>query len=718
MTIPPRLLAALPRLEPARWQPGVKLAVAGLITFWAANWLRLEEPAWGVATCLVLLMPKYVGAIGEKALLRTLGNLAGAVLGVLLVGNFAEDPPALIAGFFLVTAYCSWRYGGNAHPYAFLLAAVTLNRVVVPNLDHPVTGAWATATNRTLEISLGILVSTTVYSVLWPRYAREEFLAEARAVLGELAEALHGGAAGLANRSVARVTRLRKLLQAGARESVYFRRHYGVYSDLTTRLGGLYVFSLLAAAHRGVGETAGLVERLHHLAGRRLEAIAAHDADATHRLRRAFREDLRALRLTLENRLAPADAASSADQTSAPARADAGVYLTLRHLHSQLRELSELYGFLRDDPGRHRRYPSAGAGRAPAFPTESHWVRIAVKSTTAGVAAWGLCLWLQPPGATYIPYFVWFFLLLSRQFQDNLGDRGVLTFAFHVTWVGLLYVAALLLLAPWLTNFAFMNLLLGAALFAYGAATATFTGWTRWSRLAFFATLSALGLPLQQGVTFEAAMTSYWQVVLALWFAALVGRLWWPILPHWEVCSRMAGFFRAAHRLVGEGDPAHRRTCIRQLGLLVNEASAWSARLDTADFAPDETARWTRALAAARLLAYRLRLLVFLTRRNRAILARAGASAENLAHALQTYLAGWSHAFARRGRVAPPPLAPLAETCAALAQLPAVAALPPAHRVVYEGLLAATDEFLAAARAYEQAMTALSLRDYAQDRAL
>ncbi len=47
-------------------------------------WLGLDEPEWAVTTAFVLSTPKFVGAIGEKTVLRIGGALVGA-LSILLV---------------------------------------------------------------------------------------------------------------------------------------------------------------------------------------------------------------------------------------------------------------------------------------------------------------------------------------------------------------------------------------------------------------------------------------------------------------------------------------------------------------------------------------------------------------------------------------------------------------------------------------------------------
>lgn len=707
---------ALKWIEPLRAQYATKLTLAGLITYYLANWLRLEEPGWGVATCIVLVMAKHVGAIGEKAILRTLGNLAGGLLGVLLIGNFAENGFILVGGFFIITAYCSWRYGGTAQPYAFLLAAITLNRVVVPNFDTPM-DAWETALNRVLEITLGIVVSTVIYSVAWPRYARVEFLGEVRASFKDLAESLRGhpddSAYGhVLKQGSSRIGKLRKLLDSGARESAYFRIHFAVYSELTNKINALYIFagsvmteSQTSAAHQAL---AGYVHQLNQLAGDRMEAIEVGDLERSKQLRLEFRQTLNEFRHALQGRLIT----PSEELTHF-----AGLYLTLKHLHSQLRQTGELFRFLETDPGSTRRYPFVKTSQTSGLPTDPFWIRNAIKSTTAGCLAWFLCNWLQPPGATFIPYLVWYFTLMSRQFQENKGDRGVFQFAFWVTVFGLIYLGLALLTTPLLASYGVMNVVLGTMLFLFGYFTATYAGWSRVSRMGFFFILSWLGLDAQSPVGFQSILTSYLQVVLGLWFAAFVDRLWWPILPQWEVCSRLEKFFRHGANYIRNPASSERHRWLQQMGLLSNEAAGWTRQLEAPEFPVGEAERWEHVLFAIRLATYRLRLLMFLGRRNRAVLTEAERPAALFHLELRRYYEAWHHVFQHRGRDAKPSLAPLLRAHATLTELkPNISS--PTQALLSTGLIAITNNLIVALKRYDEEIDLIPLTEYRSDRRL
>ena len=57
---------ALPDL---RVRYGIKLGLAGLLTLYVTQVLRLEHPNWAVLTVLVMMNSHYVGSITLKAIL-------------------------------------------------------------------------------------------------------------------------------------------------------------------------------------------------------------------------------------------------------------------------------------------------------------------------------------------------------------------------------------------------------------------------------------------------------------------------------------------------------------------------------------------------------------------------------------------------------------------------------------------------------------------------
>ena len=163
------LVPSLASLEdrPRRWfenvplQQGLKMAIAGMLAFYVALWQGLRNPQWCIFTVVVLTIAQYVGAIAEKSLLRVIGTVVGALLGIWLVGNHGSEPLFMMGGCFLIAASGTMMFGGNWYPYAFFLTVLTMIVVVNNTMKYP-SAAWDDGVARTEEICVGIVASMIV----------------------------------------------------------------------------------------------------------------------------------------------------------------------------------------------------------------------------------------------------------------------------------------------------------------------------------------------------------------------------------------------------------------------------------------------------------------------------------------------------------------------------------------------------------------------------
>ena len=71
---------------------GIKLSLASLLSLYVALLIRLEHPNWAVLTTLVMMNSHYVGSTVVKAMLRCVGTIVGAFIGIWLVGSYASTP--------------------------------------------------------------------------------------------------------------------------------------------------------------------------------------------------------------------------------------------------------------------------------------------------------------------------------------------------------------------------------------------------------------------------------------------------------------------------------------------------------------------------------------------------------------------------------------------------------------------------------------------------
>src|ERR1700719_4827593 len=90
---------------------GIKLSLAPILSWYFALVLRLEHPNWAVLTALVMMNSHYVGSTSLKAILRCVGTIAGAYLGVWLVGSYTSSPVLFLLFIFIILGFAVYKFG-------------------------------------------------------------------------------------------------------------------------------------------------------------------------------------------------------------------------------------------------------------------------------------------------------------------------------------------------------------------------------------------------------------------------------------------------------------------------------------------------------------------------------------------------------------------------------------------------------------------------------
>ena len=221
------------------------MALAGAAAFFCAQFLRLDYPYWSVLTVILLVMAQYVGAIQEKAFFRMFGTVIGGVLGYLTTGAWQQSPVLYLATSFVIVAFCVAMFSQSRAPYAFFLTGLTYVVIASSGQANP-DMSWSYALARIEEVLLGVIASVVVQSLVFPRYANRDFIAQLRLCFGELADAtrqtgtvFRGTQTGLAEALhdfPTRASQLRTLLRFGARESRFFRRDIASYAQMVSQI--------------------------------------------------------------------------------------------------------------------------------------------------------------------------------------------------------------------------------------------------------------------------------------------------------------------------------------------------------------------------------------------------------------------------------------------------------------------------------------------------
>ena len=151
------------------WLFAVKTFAAAMAALYIAMAIGLDRPYWAMATVYIVSQP-LIGSLRSKAIFRLIGTVIGAAATVVLVPNLVDAPELLSAALALWTGGCLYLALLDRTPrsYVFLLAGYTAALIGFPAVSTP--GAiWNVALARVEEIWLGIICSTVIATVIFPR---------------------------------------------------------------------------------------------------------------------------------------------------------------------------------------------------------------------------------------------------------------------------------------------------------------------------------------------------------------------------------------------------------------------------------------------------------------------------------------------------------------------------------------------------------------------
>jgi len=549
---------------------GIKMGLAGILSLYLTQVLRLPHDNWAVLTVLIMMSGQYVGSIAVKAILRVAGTIGGAIIGVWLVGDYTSTPIIFLPLFFLVLAITSYKYGQfgvRQTPYAYYLLGLTTLSVVTNGISTP-DQAWQVGIDRAEEILVGSTVSLLVSSILWPRSAREEFVtvsSKSLKMIGELVsiqtDAYARGVESPAKVEEIRQTFLgqlsvlRNLLQAGSMESTLFSARLSNYNGFLVSLISLFQGSLLLSHWRRVD--AAIVQQLRA----ELELVST-----------AISKEVSILSATRRPgvRLAPGDLAEAfsaliqkvetlrdqgffATQSSQAAIVFGTHFAALRSLKDELINIREMTEGL---PRLNQPLPEA----KPHWDLLPHidwfWVKVGIKAGLVGVIAITLLKWIHPPGPNALPLMAWIQTVLTRPFvrAGGTGDQRIFQNSFFGSLFLIGCTVVLLLTTPLLANYLVMNLTLFVILFSLGFFTARTPGINFWILMIFIGISVFVGLNPQEPVASQNIIDGFIGLMVGMFVGALVGRLIWPVLPQKLLKANLLDLFAGIQALLRE-DP-------------------------------------------------------------------------------------------------------------------------------------------------------------------
>lgn len=540
---------------------GIKFALAGCLSLIAALALRLDEPTWAVTTAFVLSTPKFVGAIAEKTVFRIFGALMGAVIGYLITGSSEQSPVLFIGSMAVLVAFTTTMYGGTFAPYLLRQCGYTATIVAAQGMADPAF-SWRVGMARFEEVCVGIVVTSLVTLLVWPRHAYKEFDSGARGVLRSLAEIFQVRSAAFFGKEASehpmeiswsqtgkRLAALRKLIRVAEFESRSFSVVKNEVDQIVAHLGSLtgaifdvcktlprnseffpYLEIPAGNLHRAIHELMAAIADANAPIRRREEALnaAKRALDAYYDALRKFRDEGAGDALTM---------IESLDH--------AGYGMAVREIIGSLEEL-------------HRVFPLLEAARADGFPRVRlrkavwpgvGWLKAGIRAGIAVGTALFVVNWAHPPGGDLIVVGTYLFTAFTLESLDPAGDRGAFTWLVQTCLLSTAFFLFLLLTTPLMANALFFFTVLAAMLFATGYYSTKGSWGSLQVLFALLVIVSLVGLNVQMPVSFQQIVDCTLGMALAATLSAFFRRLLWPVLPQQDFHTRLVELLGKLNRL-------------------------------------------------------------------------------------------------------------------------------------------------------------------------
>jgi len=636
---------------------GIKLSLASLLSFYVALVIRLEHPNWAVLTALVMMNSHFVGSTALKAMLRSVGTIAGAFIGVWLVGDYTSTPALFLPFFFIVIGIAVYKFGqypASQAPYAYYLAGLTTVTVATYGVQDP-SDVWQIGLNRALEILVGSFSSLIVTSIIWPRYAREEFFELGRKALKTVGKVVSletdsyiqlrdtsGQPEQLQKQFEEQASTLRNLLQAGARESTRFYGRLANYNAFVVSLTNLFQAALHLEIKRQ--EESQYIARIQNELAAASTAVAREfqilmsDYSPGAQLPETTIDEAFG---TLFEKVNALRAAGLFDEASIETNID--FFAHIAALRTIRRELLEMRQIKQGLPRLRATYPERKRAWDLLPTIDWFWVKTAFKAALAASLSILLIKWTHPPGPAALPISALIFSVLQRTFMrtGGTGDLRAFQNLFFACLILSLYGALLILITPFMASYLVMNLTLFVGLFIFGFLTARLPGFSFWSIVTNLSTSVFVGLNAQEPVASSTIIDSILGLITGMAIATVIGRVIWPLLPQRLLRDDLLEFFGQLKALSNPKRPMEKIQT--RLALLPIEALQAANRIRLPGFTGEQKRKVALLIRALSGLATRRTALV---RRRAELPAKLEALVHSELDQLETEFGQMTDAFA------------------------------------------------------------------------
>lgn len=168
----------------------IKVALAFCLAMFLALYFNLEKPYWAAMVVNILAITDTITAGKKKGVLRLLGTLCGAFVGLWLIAIFGQDEHFFLASIVLLLAICIYMGSDPVIGYAYITGFIVCVLLAVSG-GFDGTTTFNIAVLRLQETLLGFVVYTTIYSMVWPEDDDARFDNEVKVVLNAMSTLIY-----------------------------------------------------------------------------------------------------------------------------------------------------------------------------------------------------------------------------------------------------------------------------------------------------------------------------------------------------------------------------------------------------------------------------------------------------------------------------------------------------------------------------------------------
>jgi uncharacterized membrane protein YccC len=153
-------------LEPGgpRGTAALSAALSVALAALAAFVLHSDEPWWAAVSAWMVTRSSLAESL-SRGVMRIIGSAAGAAIAVIVLGWFAYDALPFCLCLFAMAWLGLFGFAKSRRGYAWLVAAITGNLVMLIALDQPQT-SFTIAVNRIADVTIGTMAALLITYLL------------------------------------------------------------------------------------------------------------------------------------------------------------------------------------------------------------------------------------------------------------------------------------------------------------------------------------------------------------------------------------------------------------------------------------------------------------------------------------------------------------------------------------------------------------------------